>query len=540
MKTQTKILIIAILALTIQGFSQQAVSTSGGTVSGASGSFSCTLGQVFYGYSKNASYSLTAGVQQTYGQAPPAVISPLHYCKGALAPALTATASPGYSLKWYTTATSQAALSAAPTPSTSQLVTRTYYVAQVYPGGVESPRAALQVIIDPLPTTPAALVLTEGSNSITKVGPYIGTNTSLTLSTFASNATSFDWILPKGVVVTSAVNSSTTDANGVTTANASGSITINFSGVTTGLGTLFIGVKSVGNCGISTERKIALTRALPVTPGIISTTNSNVCFGIVGTANKVTYSIDPVAGAFDQGYIWTVPTGATIETPVANALTMTYGTEIEVSYNSSFVSGAISVKASNGVGVSKTKTLSVVRRVPAAIASITGPITFCANETATITVPSVAGVSYSWSATNGTNVTAQGTSVTASFANTSTISAYTSVTVSQNNGCGYGPSKKLTLKRGSCTTAKIAPQAEKPTELFTAVAYPNPTSTNFELTTNTEKAFEVKAYDLLGRLIEKQHTQEATLKIGANYQSGTYILKVSQGENQKTLQVIKK
>jgi hypothetical protein len=326
----------------------------------------------------------------------------------------------------------------------------------------------------------------------------------------------------------------------VTTANASENIIIDFSGVTTGLGTLFISVTSVGNCGISAERKIALTRVLPRTPVTISTTNANVCFGIVGSTNKVTYSIYPVEGAFADGYFWTVPTGATIETPVANALTMTYGTEIEVSYDSSFVSGAVSVKASNGVGMSNTRNLSVVRRVPTAIASITGPITFCANETATITVPSVPGVTYSWSATNGTNLTTQGTSVTASFENTSTISAYTSVTVSQNNGCGYGASKKLTLRRGSCANAKIASQANITPELFTAMAYPNPSSTAFEVSTNTEKAFEVKAYDLLGRLIEKRHTKESTMNIGANYPSGTYILKISQGENQKTLQVIKK
>jgi hypothetical protein len=323
-------------------------------------------------------------------------------------------------------------------------------------------------------------------------------------------------------------------------ANASGNININFSGVAAGLGSLFIGVKSVGNCGRSTERKIALTRGLPATPGTISTTHANVCFDIVGTTNKVTYSIAPVAGAFAQGYVWTVPKGATIETPVANALTMTYGTEIEVSYDSSFVSGAVTVKATGGVGNSKTKTLSVTRRVPSDITNIKWPTTFCANATATITVPSVAGVTYSWSATNGTTVTPQGTSVTASFVNTSTASPYTTVTVSQNNGCGYGASKKLTLRRGSCATVKIASQAEKPSEQFSAMAYPNPYSTAFEVTTNTEKAFKVKVYDLLGRLIEERHTKEASLKIGANYPSGTYILSVSQGENQKTLQVIKK
>ena len=469
-----------------------------------------------------------------------AVISPINYCYKSTAVPLTATSTTGSTLKWYTTATSKTTLATAPTPMTTPVGSKTYYVAERNAAGVESERLPIVVNINPLPTTPNAIQLTEGSNSITKVGPYIGTTTPLTLSTSATNATSFDWTLPKGVVVTSAVNTSTTDADGVTTANASGNININFSGVTTGLGTLFISVKSVGNCGTSAERKIALTRVILSTPGTISTTNSNVCFGIVGTSNKVTYSIAPVAGAFAQGYAWTVPTGATIETPVANVLTMTYGTEIEVSYDSSFVSGAVSVKASNGVGMSKIKTLSVVRRVPFNIASITGPVTFCVNKTATISVPSVAGVTYSWSATNNTILTAQGNSVTASFANTSSISAYTSVTVTQNNGCGFGASKKITLSRGSCATTKIASQDKTPSQLFTAMAYPNPSSTAFEVTTNTEKAFGVKVYDLLGRLIEEQHTKGATLKIGANYQSGTYILKVSQGENQKTLQVIKK
>jgi hypothetical protein len=219
---------------------------------------------------------------------------------------------------------------------------------------------------------------------------------------------------------------------------------------------------------------------------------------------------------------------------------MTYGTEIEVSYDSSFVSGVVSVKASNGVGISKVKVLSVMRRVPSSIASITAPLTFCVNETATITVPSIPGVTYLWSATNNTNLTAQGNSVTASFENTSSLSAYTSLTVSQYNGCGYGTSKKVTLRRGSCTTSKIDSQNRMQNKLFHAFVYPNPSSTAFEVATNTEEAFDVRVYDLLGRLIEEQNGKGNNLKIGANYQSGTYIVKVSQGENQKAIQVIKK
>ena len=66
MKTQIKILILAILALTVQGYSQQAVPAAGGTVNGTSGSFSFTVGQAASGYFKNSSNSMTVGVQQTY------------------------------------------------------------------------------------------------------------------------------------------------------------------------------------------------------------------------------------------------------------------------------------------------------------------------------------------------------------------------------------------------------------------------------------------------------------------------------------------
>ncbi|OYU82747.1 MAG: hypothetical protein CFE24_14320, partial [Flavobacterium sp. BFFFF2] len=52
--------------LTAFGFSQQAIPAAGGTVSGASGSFSISVGQTAYGYYKNATHSVSQGVQQTY------------------------------------------------------------------------------------------------------------------------------------------------------------------------------------------------------------------------------------------------------------------------------------------------------------------------------------------------------------------------------------------------------------------------------------------------------------------------------------------
>jgi citrate lyase gamma subunit len=95
---------------------------------------------------------------------------------------------------------------------------------------------------------------------------------------------------------------------------------------------------------------------------------------------------------------------------------------------------------------------------------------------------------------------------------------------------------------GATCGVRIAQEASVATDEFIVIAYPNPSSSEFTIdvqSSSKEKQFGVKVYDLLGRLIEEQHIKEPTLKIGSNYQSGTYILQVSQGENQKTLQVIK-
>jgi hypothetical protein len=111
------------------------------------------------------------------------------------------------------------------------------------------------------------------------------------------------------------------------------------------------------------------------------------------------------------------------------------------------------------------------------------------------------------------------------------------------NSCGvFVYSNPITVYYKDCSpVAKIMSSviAKIP---FDVVVYPNPSSSNFNLdiTTSSAENVEVKVYDVLGRLIDEQNTKEPTLKIGANYQSGTYILKVSQGENQKILQMIKK
>ena len=80
--------------------------------------------------------------------------------------------------------------------------------------------------------------------------------------------------------------------------------------------------------------------------------------------------------------------------------------------------------------------------------------------------------------------------------------------------------------------------------LFDVLAYPNPSSTNFNLdiTTSSAKNVEVKVYDMIGKLINKMEvspSKVAGLQIGDRYPSGVYNVIVSQGTEVKTLRVIK-
>ncbi|MES2430082.1 MAG: PKD-like domain-containing protein [Bacteroidota bacterium] len=82
--------------------------------------------------------------------AAPAVTTPVPYCQGGTASALTAT---GTSLLWYTTATLGVGSATAPTPSTASVGSTTYYVSQTVTG-CESPRAAIVVNINAAPAAP--------------------------------------------------------------------------------------------------------------------------------------------------------------------------------------------------------------------------------------------------------------------------------------------------------------------------------------------------------------------------------------------------
>jgi hypothetical protein len=80
---------------------------------------------------------------------------------------------------------------------------------------------------------------------------------------------------------------------------------------------------------------------------------------------------------------------------------------------------------------------------------------------------------------------------------------------------------------------------------FDVVAYPNPyTDTfNLSLTTTSSDKVGVMVYDMIGKLIETREvnlSEVSGLQVGDRYPSGVYNVVVTQGEQTKTVRVVKK
>jgi hypothetical protein len=113
------------------------------------------------------------------------------------------------------------------------------------------------------------------------------------------------------------------------------------------------------------------------------------------------------------------------------------------------------------------------------------------------------------------------------------------------NSCGVSVfGTAFTAYYKDCALGKMASTKVVTKVPFEVLAYPNPTSNNFNLalTTASSEKVEVIVYDAMGRLINKMEvspTEVSEVKIGDSYSSGVYNLIVSQGTAVKILWVIK-
>lgn len=101
---------------------------------------------------------------------------------------------------------------------------------------------------------------------------------------------------------------------------------------------------------------------------------------------------------------------------------------------------------------------------------------------------------------------------------------------------------------GVFKSANTTLSVNSPSELvnsFNIIAFPNPFDATFQLdssTTNTDK-IEMKVYDMVGKLVEIRLFDPSELnnqKMGSDYKSGIYNIRITQEKNTKTVRVIKK
>ena len=179
------------------------IDASGNITANASGTATIT-----YTYTYNTcSYESTKTI--TVNELPSLpTVAYISYCEGETGSALTATATTGHSLQWYTEATGGTASTTAPTPSTTSAGTTTYYVSQVNDiTGCESDRASITVTVSDVPVI-------SGDTSVA-VGE------SITLSATTTPATTNAW-------VSSNPANATVDANGEVSGLTQGNTVITY------------------------------------------------------------------------------------------------------------------------------------------------------------------------------------------------------------------------------------------------------------------------------------------------------------------------
>ncbi len=98
------------------------------------------------------------------------------------------------------------------------------------------------------------------------------------------------------------------------------------------------------------------------------------------------------------------------------------------------------------------------------------------------------------------------------------------------------------VRTGNNPTARAT---ENDFTIFEVKAFPNPFASafNLEINTSSDEKVTVKTYDMIGRLIDTQEilaTEISAQEIGNQFPAGVYNIVVTQGENVKTLRVIKR
>ena len=300
-------------------------------------------------------------------------------------------------------------------------------------------------------------------------------------------------------------------------------------------------------CSEVYSNAVKYTIATGAIAGTLTAANATVC---TGTGSTLT-----LTGSF--GIIkWFKSTNWTTASPTWSAVTgstptlVTANLTVSTAYKAQVTIGTCFLETSEIVPVmvysaplAKTITANVTTPSGATLA-----LAICPSVTKTLTIGSGSIGAIQWqqsivSSTTDFNNIADATAASYTVVNPTIGANYYRAVFT--NPCGLVVySKTFTLYYKNCGIVKTAMLTETAI-VFNATAYPNPFANNFQLDikTSSEEALQVKVYDMLGKLVDNQildGTQVEAFEIGSNYPSGVYNVIVSQGDNLKTVRVIKR
>ena len=303
-----------------------------------------------------------------------------------------------------------------------------------------------------------------------------------------SGATDYTWTAPPGGVVTA--------GQGTT------SVTITYnSGFTVGDS---LRVTANNTCGSSLARALKINRnAAASTPSIITGSIYGVC-----NNSNVPYSVVLVSGN-TYSWSWNVADATVASGQGSNAIT--------ANFLSTFVSGKLSVTATNACGTSTARMLSVYAK-PATAASISGLTSVCSGQqgVAYSIAPLNNASSYTWYAPTGAHISDGITTSTS----TSLVTTATSVTVNFGTTAGLVRVKGINACAAggvaSTTVAFTCKQNGTPSDNVVAntgdvSVYPNPSNGNFRIMLGNVQKISATAYievtNEFGQVVYKTTTQ---------------------------------
>lgn len=234
-----------------------------------------------------------------------------------------------------------------------------------------------------------------------------------------SRATQYNWIMPSGILITSAGSGGNIIHAAVQGGFSGGVLTLTASNV----------------CGTSSVRTKSTVQNLPITPAAIQGVKSGLC----NTAGAL-FSVPAVSNASE--YTWSTSHGVIASGQGTTAISVSPG---------SFSTGTVTVRSKNGCGSSNLRSTSI-SGFPARPEPITGTTTPCGGSVEQYSIPTVNGsVNYNWTVSGGGVIqSGQGSKdIQVSWGTFPQLNQ--SLRVTASNDCGNSTSRSLnTITVSNC------------------------------------------------------------------------------------------